>query len=465
MPTTKAEHGSTRLVRLFKNAFSSASNLGIIIATRVFIMLIRCLVLTLTCTLALSAQEPPPRTEIELTATVRKLAIAVSSAEVVNLINDQVQREYSETLRRNLENIQSLAVLRDSLPTATGTDSFQLWTDAGCDWLVASKVSQRNRDEVSVEAVVFDVKSGRRVGTINRNGNTSGYKRLAHMVADAIEEFLTGTPGIAYSRIIFCREDSPGVKEIYQADRDGSNIIKLTNHKTLTMSPSIARDGRLAYLSYCPRPAIWGQKVVGGKHVRLYPLSDSTKFNVYTPVWSPDGNRIAFVQTDGQGDTDIMLLEVASGRVRSLTGLNGINSEICWNPAGNQIAFASGRDGNPTLYIMEDDGTNVRKLPIDGSYNASPAWSPDGSMIAFVSRFEDNFDLFVYRFGDPNPYQITTGFPNSENPAWSPDSRYLIFSSTREGRNRLYITDLAGDRIVRALELTGCQQPVWVRAR
>jgi TolB protein len=427
-------------------------------------MLKRCLLFAFACSLALSAQEPP-RTEIELTATVRKIAIAAPDAEVVNLINDQVQREYTRTLKDNLEKIQSLAVLRDGLPTATDSGSFKLWSEAGCDWLVVSKVSQRNRDEVSVEASVFDVKSGRRVGKIDKNGSTSGYRRLAHMVADAIEEILTGVPGIAYSRIIFCREDSPGIKEIYQVDRDGSNVAKLTNHKTLTMSPSVARDGRLAYLSYRPMPAIWGQKTVGGEHVRLYPMSDDAGFNVYTPVWSPDGTRIAFVQTDGKGDTDIMLLEVATGKVSRLAGQSGINSEIGWNPAGNQIVFASGGDGNPTLYIMEDDGTNVRRLPIDGSYNASPAWSPDGSMIAFVSRFEDNFDLFVYKLGDPNPYQITTGFPNSENPAWSPDSRYLIFSSTREGRNRLYITDLAGDRIVRALEMTGCQQPVWVRAR
>jgi TolB protein len=212
-------------------------------------------------------------------------------------------------------------------------------------------------------------------------------------------------------------------------------------------------------------PIIFGQKTPAGPHVRLYPLTDDTGFNVYTPVWSPDGARLAFVQTDGRGESDIMLLEIETGRVRRLTRLNGINSEICWNPAGNRIAFTSGRDGSPQLYIMEDNGTNVQKLNMDGSYNASPAWSPDGSMIAFVSRVDDNFDLFVYKFGDPNPDQITTGFSNSENPAWSPDSRYLMFSSTREGRNRLYITDLSGNRIERVLDLTGCQQPVWVRSR
>jgi TolB protein len=284
-------------------------------------------------------------------------------------------------------------------------------------------------------------------------------------VSDSIEEYLTGTQGIANTRIVFCKEESPKVKEIYQVDRDGSNLMKLTNHKTLTLSPTVARDGRLAYLTYKSSPEIWGQKTPGGPHVRLYPQKEGEWVNVSSPSFCPDGSRIAFVQADGNGDTDIMVLEMSTDRVRKLTSQNGLNSEISWNPAGNQIAFTSGRDGSPSIYLMEDDGTNVRKLGIDGPYNASPAWSPDGSMIAFVSRFEDNFDLFVYRLGDSTPYQITTGFTNSENPAWSPDSRHLVFSSTRDGRNRLYITDLSGSKSERVLDNTGCQQPTWLRQR
>jgi len=427
-------------------------------------MLLRCLVLIMASALALFAQEAP-LTEIELSATVKKMAVAAPPAQVVDLIDSQVQREYAETLRRNLENIDSIALLRNGLPSSTDDASFSQWLGIGCDWLLMSKVSQTSRDGVLVEVAVVDLKSGKRAASIKESGNTSNYRRLAHRVADAFEEFLTGTPGVANSLIVFCREESPGIKEIYQTDKDGSNLNKLTSHKTLTMSPTVARDGRLAYLSYLPRPEIWGQKVKGGPHVKLYPLIDDFAFNVYTPVWSPDGRRIAFVQTDGMGNTDIMLLEVETGRVRRLTSLNDINSEMCWNPAGNQIAFTSGRDGAPQIYLMEDDGANVRKLDMGGSYNGSPAWSPDGSMIAFVSRFEDNFDLFVYKFGEPYPYQITTGFSNCENPAWSPDSRHLVFSSTREGRNRLYITDLSGNRVERVLNQTGCQQPIWIRSR
>ncbi|MCL1894107.1 MAG: hypothetical protein FWG02_07735 [Holophagaceae bacterium] len=426
-------------------------------------MVLKRIVLVMASTLLVFAQEQPTRTEIELSATVRKLAIAAAPAQVVNLNSDQVQREYVETLKNDLEALQSIAVLRNGLPSVSDPESFKLWLEAGCEWLITSKMSQADGNSLVVEAIVFDVNSGRRVTSTTQKANSSGYRRLAHLVADAIEEFLTGTPGVASSRIVFCREESRGIKEIYQSDRDGSNLLKLTNRKTLTMSPTMTNDGRLAYLTYSPRPTIWGQKTPGGPHVRLYPLQDSAGFNVYTPVFSPDGTRLAFVQTNGKGGTDIMLLDVASGKVRRLTSQNVINSEMCWNPAGTQLAFTSGRAGSPQLYIMEDDGTNVRALNIDGSYNSSPAWSPDGSMIAFVSRFEGNFDLFVYKLGDPNPYQITTGFSNSENPAWSPDSRHIIFSSTRGGKNTLYITDLSGSRIVPATNLTGCQQPIWVR--
>jgi len=433
----------------------------------------RFMVLTAACVIGLcqyaAAQEPPAagRTEIELSATAQKIAVASPPADVTDLIADQVQREYSETLRKDLEGMQGLALLRDGLPSRTSADSFPEWLNIGCQWLIVSKVSQTTRDGVAVEAVVYDVGSGKRVASSSQAGNTSNYRRLAHMVADAVEEFLTGTPGVSNSRVIFCKEESPGVKEIFQADRDGSNMVKLTNHRTLTMSPTVSRDGRLAYLSYLPTPTIWGQKVAGGPCVRLYPPTENSGVNVYTPVRSPDGGRIAFVQTDGKGDADIMLLTVDTGMVRRLTSLNGINSEMCWNPAGNQIAFTSDRDGTVQIYIMEDDGTNVRKLGMGGQYNSSPAWSPDGSMIAFVSRFEDNFDLFVYRLGEPYPFQITTGFDNSENPAWSPDSRQIMFSSTRAGRNRLYATDLSGNRVERVLAQTqtGCQQPVWVRGR
>jgi TolB protein len=228
----------------------------------------------------------------------------------------------------------------------------------------------------------------------------------------------------------------------------------------------VAADGRLAYVTYKGgAPEIWGQRVPGGPHVKLFPLPGKAQGHCFSPSWSPDGKRLALVQGDRRGNTDIIVLDVASGRVRRLTDSNCINTDPSWNPAGTQLAFTSDREGGPQVYLMGDDGSNVRRLTQEGTYNASPAWSPSGSMIAYVSRFEGKFDLFVYKLGEGKAYQITTGVASSESPSWSPDERRIVFSSGSRGGMQLYTTDLSGNTLRRLISIDGCQSPKWTRSR
>jgi len=62
-----------------------------------------------------------------------------------------------------------------------------------------------------------------------------------------------------------------------------------------------------------------------------------------------------------------------------------------------QIAFASDRDGDYEIYVMDADGSNVRRLTTasEGEDNYSPAWSPDGSRIAFTSGRDGDADVYV----------------------------------------------------------------------
>ena len=272
--------------------------------------------------------------------------------------------------------------------------------------------------------------------------------------------------GVASTRIVFVKEAGRGIKEIYQVDRDGANAFPLTAHRSLTISPTVAADGRLAYVTYKGgAPEIWGQRTPGGPHVKLYPLSNKPEGHCFCPSWSPDGKRLALVQGDRRGNTDIVILDVASGRVRRLTDSNCINTDPSWNPAGTQLAFTSDREGGPQVFLMGDDGSNVRRLTQEGTYNGSPAWSPSGSMIAYVSRFEGKFDLFVYKLGEGKSYQITTGIASSESPSWSPDERRIVFSSGSRGGMQLYTTDLSGNTLHKLIDPDGCQSPKWTRSR
>ena len=61
-----------------------------------------------------------------------------------------------------------------------------------------------------------------------------------------------------------------------------------------------------------------------------------------------------------------------------------------WSPDGTKIAFASDRDGNYEIYVMNADGTHQTRLTNNAAYDMSPAWSPDGTRIAFDTQ-RDHF--------------------------------------------------------------------------
>ncbi|MBK8726557.1 MAG: PD40 domain-containing protein [Holophagaceae bacterium] len=414
-------------------------------------------------------QVPPQKTQVEVELETKKggrLGLAIAPPALAGLGEDLVAKDFKAPLNRDLEEAGPFALITGVVPGSTDAASYPAWARLATDWLLASKVEKGAGDEVSVEIQVVDVKAGKPVFSKRYIGRDSQLRRIAHTISDDLVARLTGEKGVASTRVIFVRQTAPGVKEIFQVDRDGAGLLQLTRWGSLTLSPTVAPDGRLAYITYKGgTPEIWGERKRGQAHSKLYPTTVSPQGHCYSPIWSPDGKRIAFVQGDRRGNSDIMILDVDSGRVKRLTDGGCINTEPSWNPNGTQVAFTSDREGGPQVYLMEEDGSNVRRLTFEGNYNASASWSPNGAMVAYVSRFEGKFDLFVHKLGEGKAYQITTGIFSSEGPAWSPDERRLVFASTRSGNMQLWTTDLSGKSLSKLTELTGCQSPRWTRSR
>jgi TolB protein len=414
-------------------------------------------------------QAPPQRTQVEVELEAKKggrLGIALAPPALAGMAEELVTKDFRAPLARDLDEAGPFALITGVLPGSTDAASYPAWARLATDWLFTSKVAKGEGDEVVVEIQVVDVKAAKPVFSKRYIGREGQLRRIAHTISDDLVARLTGEKGVASTRIVFVRQTAPGVKEIFQVDRDGAGLLQLTRWGSLTLSPTVAPDGRLAYITYKGgTPEIWGERKRGQAHTKLYPTTASPQGHCYSPVWSPDGKRLAFVQGDRKGNSDIMVLDVDSGRVKRLTDGGCINTEPSWNPNGTQIAFTSDREGNPQVYLMEEDGSNVRRLTFEGGYNASPAWSPNGAMVAYVSRFEGKFDLFVHKLGEGKAYQITTGIFSSEGPAWSPDERRLVFASTRSGNMQLWTTDLSGKSLSKLTELTGCQSPKWTRSR
>jgi Tol biopolymer transport system component len=164
-------------------------------------------------------------------------------------------------------------------------------------------------------------------------------------------------------------------------------------------------------------------------------LNVSTKeialaFNGMGQMWSPDGKQIVFVSVLNGGANIFLIKNVAeamerfkSGKVvnyQHLTTLNTYNKSPVWSPDGKKIVFASGRDGNWEIYVMNADGSNQTRLTNHPDVDMQPAWSYDGKQIAFVSTRDGNQEIYVINADGSNLLRLTNNDTTDSDPVWMP---------------------------------------------
>lgn len=111
------------------------------------------------------------------------------------------------------------------------------------------------------------------------------------------------------------------------------------------------------------------------------------------PSWSPSGNWIAFTESDGQGQSQIMKVRDVGGALIPLTpfDLNANNAK--WSRDGTRLLFNSHNDKKPgvsaNVYVVDADGKNLTQLTHNtgGNLDAyADSWSPDGTEIVYHLR-------------------------------------------------------------------------------
>jgi Tol biopolymer transport system component len=113
------------------------------------------------------------------------------------------------------------------------------------------------------------------------------------------------------------------------------------------------------------------------------------------PVWSADGERIAFTVYDGQ-DYDIYVVDAAGGTPTPLVATSANERGPTWSPGGRYIAYESDAAGNWDVWVAAVGGTSRDNLtPSSHDRDVEPAWSPLGEEIVFVSDREGNDDLWL----------------------------------------------------------------------
>lgn len=95
------------------------------------------------------------------------------------------------------------------------------------------------------------------------------------------------------------------------------------------------------------------------------------------------------------------------------------------------IAFASDRDGDPEIFVMNADGTDVRQITHNEVADHSPDWAPDGRRIVFAHEAREyDFDLHIVDTFTGRERAFTSWRNWWEtDPAWSPDGKWIAFAS------------------------------------
>ncbi|MCY4529111.1 MAG: hypothetical protein OXD46_08820 [Chloroflexi bacterium] len=170
-----------------------------------------------------------------------------------------------------------------------------------------------------------------------------------------------------------------------------------------------------------------------------------------TPWPTPDNSamsRIAFA-TNRDGNWEIYVMNSDGSNPHNITNNPRTDSHPSWSPDGSKIAFQSERDGNWEIYVMNSDGSEQVRLTDDRGVDQSPVWSPDGTKIAFVSDRGGRHSVWtmnsergqVSEDGEEEDPEyglelvdVTGSYVNSRWPAWGPRSRTLAYETTQDVR-------------------------------
>ena len=425
-------------------------------------------VLALCFTLA-GARTADALIEIDITrGQVEPMPIAVSdflagserdrqyAIDIVGVINNNLKRSgLFRPLARDafIETISSF----DQPPR------FGDWSVINAQAVVTGRIQLQADGRLKAEFRLWDVLAQKQMTGFQFFTTPRNWRRIGHLISDAVYERLTGEKGYFDSRVVFIEETGPKdkrVKRLAIMDQDGANFRRLTDGINLVLTPRFNPSSQqVTYMSYAGgQPRVYLYNIETGQREIVGDFPGMT----FSPRFSPDGRQVIMSLQRG-GNANIYTMDLRSRKTRRLTNTPAIDTSPSFSPDAKMIAFESDRGGSQQLYVMNSDGSGQRRISFGEGRYSTPVWSPRGDLIAFTKLLKGRFLIGVMRSDGSGERILTEGYHN-EGPTWSPNGRVLLFFRETPGERggpKLWSVDLTGYNEQQVQTTNFASDPAW----
>lgn len=371
-----------------------------------------------------------------------------------------------DIVRSDLERSGHFAVLspRDMLshPETEEDLYFRDWRLLKQDYVVIGTVSLLPAGQFKVRYQLFDVFNERELLTQTLKGTMAQVRDISHRIGDAIYEQLTGIRGAFATKIAYVTTNPQRTQfNLSIADSDGAREQVILSSKYSIFSPAWSPDGkRIAYVMLEDSGSrVYIQEIATGKKE----LISSNRGINSAPAFSPDGNKLALTLSK-DGNPEIYVVDLNSKKWERITQHYGIDTEPNWMPDGKHLIFTSGRSGKPQIYRKNLDSGYLERLTYEGHYNARARLAQDGRFLVLVHQSEKGGDFHIASL------DLTRGLLQilssdtylDESPSVSPNGVMVMYAAKHKNRSILAAVSVDGDVKFLVPSKSGdVREPAW----